>query len=70
MVFDAPNNSCKNRYVDQMLLNGTPHDKNFLTHDQLLQGGTITYTMSATPNRQRGTADSAVPYSFTKELKK
>jgi len=70
MVFEAPNNSCKNRYVDQMLINGAPHDKNFLTHDQLLQGGTITYTMSATPNRQRGTADSAAPYSFTKELKK
>ncbi|HEY9551674.1 MAG TPA: GH92 family glycosyl hydrolase [Prevotella sp.] len=63
----ANNNSPANRYVQSMSLNGASYSKNYLTHGDLLKGATITYSMSAQPNKQRGTADSDAPYSFSKK---
>lgn len=64
----ADNNSDKNRYVESMNVNGKSHDVNFLTHDQLLGGAKISYTMSDVPNKKRGISDKAAPYSFSDEL--
>ena len=55
-----------NCYVDRLLLNGTPHTKNYITHDCLMQGAELEFSMSAEPNRQRGTADADAPYSFSR----
>lgn len=70
MVFRAENNSQENCYVDRLTVNGQPYEHNYLTHDVLMQGGNITYTLSAQPNTQRGTADADAPYSFSREAKK
>ena len=67
LTIDAQDNSGSNRYIDAMLFNGEPYDKNYLTHGDLMNGGTITYRMASQPNTQRGTAPTAVPYSFTFE---
>lgn len=64
----AANNSNENRYVDAMKLNGKAYDKNFLTHEDLMKGAKISYTMAAEPNTTRGTSDESAPYSFSKEL--
>ena len=34
-----------------------------------MNGGNIEFTMSTTPNKQRGTLDEDVPYSFSNTLK-
>ena len=68
VTINAQNQERKNRYVESMRLNGLPYDKNYLTHDDLLKGGTIDYVMSDKPNTERGTAPEAAPYSFTDEL--
>ena len=63
----ADNNSKENRYVAEMKLNGKSYSKNFVTHEDLLKGAKINFTMSATPNRSRGINKSDFPYSFSNE---
>ena len=70
LIIHAPENSKKNLYIDAMQFNGTSYTKNFLRHDDLLKGGVIEYKMSEQPNKQRGTQETDLPYSFSKELKK
>lgn len=67
---DAENLSPANRYIRQMTVDGTPSDKNFLLHADLLRGTDIRYSLSAKPDRLRGTAAGSAPYSFTRALRK
>ncbi|HJD75738.1 MAG TPA: GH92 family glycosyl hydrolase [Bacteroides reticulotermitis] len=66
----APGNNDSKRYISGMTLNGKAYTKNYLTHEDLLKGATISYTMGTTPNKQRGTKVTDFPYSFSGELKK
>jgi predicted alpha-1,2-mannosidase len=66
IVLNSPNNSAQNRYVNQLKINGQPYDKNWLSHNDLMQGATLDFDMSATPNKSRGTQPAAAPYSFSK----
>ena len=68
MTITAKGNSDETRYVNSMTLNGVPYNHNFLNHADLMNGGNIEFTMSATPNKQRGTLAEDAPYSFTNEL--
>ncbi|MBW4331957.1 GH92 family glycosyl hydrolase [Stakelama sp. CBK3Z-3] len=61
----AQNNSPQNVYVQSVTFNGKPHDKTFLTHDALEQGGTLTFVMGSQPNKQWGTAPADVPFSLS-----
>jgi predicted alpha-1,2-mannosidase len=70
MRLSAPSNAEDRRYVKNVKLNTVNHTKNFFTHKQLQNGGTVVYEMATTPNKTRGTADKDFPYSFSKELKK
>ena len=44
------NNSSKHIYIASAELNEMPLTSNFLTHDQIVAGGKLVLTMSATPN--------------------
>ncbi|MBR2732346.1 MAG: GH92 family glycosyl hydrolase [Clostridia bacterium] len=48
---EAENQSDKNVYVSAVTLNGTALTAPFLTHAQLLEGGTLTFTMAETPGQ-------------------
>ena len=61
----APEVSDKNRYVKSVLLNGKPYTKTYITHADLVNGGTLEFVMSAKPNKKRGIATSDKPYSLT-----
>ncbi|MBR5812325.1 MAG: GH92 family glycosyl hydrolase [Alistipes sp.] len=61
----APEVSDKNRYVKSVLLNGKPYTKTYITHSDLVNGGTLEFVMSAKPNKKRGIATSDKPYSLT-----
>ncbi|KAA6338531.1 hypothetical protein EZS27_013466 [termite gut metagenome] len=67
VTLNAENNSKANRYVASVTVNGQLYSKNYLTHDTLLNGAVIDYQISATPEKNRGTAESDFPYSFSKE---
>ena len=70
VVINAPENSDKNIYIDQMSVNGANYTKNYLSHKELMKGSVIDIKMSATPNKQRGVNEADMPYSFSKELAK
>ena len=63
----ATDNSTDNRYIQQMTVNGEVCNNNYITHATLTKGSNICFTMSSKPNKQRGTAKSSVPYSFSQE---
>ncbi len=68
IVITSENNSPKHRYIDRMTVNNKVYTKNYLTHDQLINGVNINFQMSDIPNKERGIMDSDVPYSFSKDL--
>ncbi len=61
----AKENSEANRYVDAMLYDGKPYDKNYLNYSELQKGAEIEFDMSSEPNKQRGIEESSFPYSLT-----
>ena len=60
----APDNSSQNIYINHLKVDGKTYDKNYFTHRQLQQGGRLDFSMSATPDTTRGTAESAQPASY------
>ena len=66
----ARNNEDENCYVKTLQLNGAPYTKNYVTRTDLMNGAQFVYDMASEPNKQRGTAESDAPYSFSKTQKK
>ncbi|MGN6495585.1 MAG: GH92 family glycosyl hydrolase [Agriterribacter sp.] len=64
-VVNAPGNSEKAKYVQMVQLNGKPYEKNWISHFDILKGGNMNVTMGVTPNKKRGTNETAFPYSFS-----
>lgn len=64
----APGVSDKNCYVKEVRLNGKPYSKMYITHSDILAGGTLEFVMSSKPNKKRGQAPEDKPYSMTKGL--
>ena len=58
--------AAKKHYVKDVVLNGKKIDVNYLTYDQIMNGGELVYTLSAEPCMERGAAPEAAPYSLTK----
>jgi predicted alpha-1,2-mannosidase len=67
LIINAPNNSSDNKYVKSLNVNGTLYPKNWLSHKALLNGGTLNFMMSDTPNLLRGTKQTDVPFSMSDE---
>ena len=45
----AKNVSHENIYIQSVKMNGEPYDKSYITHQQILEGVTLEFTMGATP---------------------
>ena len=54
-----------NRYAGTVRLNGRPLARGFITHAQVMAGGELRFTTSATPNRAWATAKANRPYSMS-----
>ena len=64
LVIEANQN--KNQmYINGVTFNGEAHDKSWLDHHALQQGGKLVFDMSETPNTQWATSKEAVPYSMS-----
>jgi hypothetical protein len=61
----APGVSDANRYVKSVRLNGKPYTKTYITHADLVKGGTLEFQMSDKPNKKRGKDKADKPYSLT-----
>ncbi|NDV63664.1 GH92 family glycosyl hydrolase [Bacteroides sp. 224] len=67
VTIKAPNNDADKRYVQDMKLNGSTYTKNYLTHEQLMNGANIEFIMSPVPNKKKGIRSQDAPYSFSNE---
>ena len=61
----APEASDKNRYVHSMRINGKEYDRLYVTHEDILKGGTWEFDMQSRPDRKRRIPDNARPYSMS-----
>ncbi len=61
------NNPKKNIYISKVELNGKQIDTNFITYEQLMEGGELRFTLSDKPDKTRGVSEEASPYSYTRE---
>ena len=66
LTLTAPQAGSK-QYIDRVELNGREIERNYITYEELLEGGNLCFTLSSRPNLQRGTSADAAPYSYTKE---
>lgn len=67
VTIQTEDNRRENRYIQSMEINGKPYTKNYVTHDDLMNGADITFKMGAEPNKERGTLSEDLPYSFSTE---
>lgn len=64
-TISATNNSPKNVYVEDIMLNGKTWSKNYINYFDILKGGVLEFDMNATPNKKRGVDENSVPYSMS-----
>lgn len=64
----APAVSDRNRYVKEVRLNGKRYDKAYITHDDIMNGGTLEFVMSDRPNKSRCIKPETKPYSLSDNL--
>ena len=50
-------------YVNSLMLNGAPENETFIRHEDLADGGSLTFGLSDKPNLDRGTADDQMPHT-------
>lgn len=57
--------SDKNRYVKSVKLNGKPYTKGYITQEDILNGGVLSFEMTAKPNKARQFKGTDRPYSMS-----
>ena len=57
--------SKKNKFVKEVRLNGKKLERSYITHDDIMGGGKLEFTMSAKPNKSFGQSLSARPPSMS-----
>jgi hypothetical protein len=56
-IIQAKNNSDQNKFIQIASLNGTDYEKSFITHEQIMNGGVMTFVMNETPNKAWSNVD-------------
>lgn len=64
-VVKADKVSDKNRYVKSVKLNGKPYTKAYITQEDIMNGGELSFEMTSTPNKKRVFTAKEKPYSLT-----
>lgn len=62
-VHSTPNQP-QQQFIDNVTLNGKQHSRLFFTHDELIAGSTIRYTLGIVPRSKTWSAE-AYPYSLS-----
>jgi len=57
--------SAENIYIQSAVLNGKPHNKSWITHDDIVNGGTLVFKMGPIPNKEWGNVVGSFPPSMT-----
>lgn len=59
----ALNNSAANKYIQSIKLNGKAYTKSYIMYNDIMNGGSLEYTMGNTPNKSFGSAKVDWPIS-------
>ena len=58
--------SPENKYIQSATLNGKPLSRTWLSHEEIISGGTLVFEMGSEPNRQWGSNTANAPPSMTR----
>jgi putative alpha-1,2-mannosidase len=64
----ANNVSAQNKYIQSATLNGAEHNKPWITHEDMVKGGTLTLEMGPRPNKSWGSDPADAAYSMSAAL--
>lgn len=67
LVISSDNNCKDNVYINSLSFNGIQWDKNYISHNELLEGGQLNFNMSSEPNKMRGVSKECYPPSMSTE---
>jgi predicted alpha-1,2-mannosidase len=67
-VIKAHNVSAENMYIQSATLNGEPLNQPWITHEMIVNGGTLTFYMGPEPNLDWGSSFEAAPPSLTRKV--
>jgi predicted alpha-1,2-mannosidase len=65
-TIEANNNSSQNVYIQSAMLNGKPFTHNWISHADIMNGGTLHFEMGDKPNTSRGLTLEDKPFSLSK----
>ncbi len=68
-IVEANGNSSENFYIQKADLNGKPFDRTWIGHEEIMDGGNLTFALGNIPNKEWGTDPKAIPYSMSLEKK-
>ncbi len=57
----ANNISNENYYIQSATLNGKPFERSWISHDEIVNGGTLTFEMGVTPNKHWASGSDGLP---------
>jgi predicted alpha-1,2-mannosidase len=63
-IIEAAHNSKENVYIQSATLNEKPFNHNWITYDNIINGGMLHFDMSSQPNFERGTRKEDRPFSL------
>lgn len=65
----AKNNSDNNVYIQSAALNGEPFNRGYITHQEIMSGGTLEFIMGDKPNKEWASGKDARPSSMSDDPK-
>jgi len=66
-VISAKNRNQKSIFIQSATLNGQPYNKSFINHEDLMNGGELSFVMGPEPNTRWGSGESAIPFTVIRD---
>jgi len=63
-IIEAENVSRENIYIQELYLNGSPLNRLWLSHEEIIRGGILSFKMGNKPNKELGTKFEILPPAF------
>ena len=63
-TIEAKGYSEENIYIQSATLNGVTYDKSYILHQDIMNGGTLSFVMGNTPNKEWASSPTSLPYSL------
>jgi putative alpha-1,2-mannosidase len=68
-TINAKDNTYDSHYIESLKLNGFNYNKTWIDYNDILNGGTLNFNMSKTPNKNFGIDNSSRPFSLSHDGK-